>query len=125
VMVLADTSIWVAHFRQHNEALAELIDADRLLVHPMVVGELACGTPPRRDQLFSDLEVIQRSHQATVREVVRFIERERLFGRGCGLVDLTLLASTLMTPGAVLWTLDQRLADLAEPLGVLYRPAVH
>lgn len=123
--VLADTSIWVAHFRQHNAALAGLIDADRLLMHPMVIGELACGTPPQRSRLFSDLESLQQAQQATLCEVLHFIERERLFGRGCGLVDMTLLASTLMTTGAAIWTLDQRLASLAEPLGVLFRPAVH
>jgi len=42
-----------------------------------------------------------------------FIEREKHYGLGCGLVDLSLLASTLMTPGARLWTLDKRLAELA------------
>jgi hypothetical protein len=39
---------------------------------------------------------------------MRFIETERLYGQGCGCVDLTLLASTLMTPGAQIWTLDNR-----------------
>ncbi|RZL32604.1 MAG: VapC toxin family PIN domain ribonuclease, partial [Rubrivivax sp.] len=35
------------------------------------------------------------------------------------------LASTLLTPGAELWTLDKRLAAMAERAGVLHRPAVH
>lgn len=48
-----------------------------------------------------------------------------MFGLGCGLVDLTLLASTLITPGASLWTLDRRLASLAERFAIAYRPAVH
>lgn len=57
--------------------------------------------------------------------MVAFVERERLYGLGCGLVDLTLLASTLITPGALLWTLDQRLARLAERFDVAYKPPVH
>jgi hypothetical protein len=44
---------------------------------------------------------------------------------GCGLVDVVLLTSTLITPGAKLWTLDKRLARLAERFGVAYRAAVH
>jgi hypothetical protein len=54
-----------------------------------------------------------------------FIESQRLFGLGCGLVDLLLLASTLMTPGAELWTLDKRLCALAERFGVMHRPTLH
>ena len=53
-----------------------------------------------------------------MREAMTFIERERLFGLGCGLVDVLLLASTLMTPGVELWTLDKRLCALAERFGV-------
>jgi predicted nucleic acid-binding protein len=44
--VLIDTSVWVDHFRQHNNVLAELLELDLALTHPMVVVELACGTPP-------------------------------------------------------------------------------
>jgi len=63
--------------------------------------------------------------QANVREVLVLMETERLFGAGCGLVDLTLLASTLMTPGAELWTLDRRLGDLAQRFAVAHRPVGH
>jgi len=54
-----------------------------------------------------------------------FIERARLFGLGCGFVDLLLLASTLMTPGVELWTLDRRLNALAERFDVVHRPILH
>ena len=50
-----------------------------------------------------------------------FIEREKLYG----LVDMSLLASTLITPGAELWTLDKRLAELAARFGVTYWPMLH
>jgi hypothetical protein len=36
-----------------------------------------------------------------------------------------LLTSTLLTPGALLWTYDQRLESLAEQFGVLHRPVLH
>lgn len=122
--VLVDTSVWVDHFRQRNEALAGLLELDLVMGHPLIVGEIACGTPPSRNQTLSDLNALQPSRQASVREVMDFIERDRLFGQGCGLVDLLLLASTLMTPGVELWTRDKRLSELAERFGVMHRPSV-
>ncbi len=123
--VLVDTSVWVAHFRERSVPLVELLQRDAVMAHPMVVGELACGTPPSRAQTLADLQRLQSAQQASLREVITLVERERLFGLGCGLVDLTLLASTLITPGASLWTLDKRLASLAERFAIAYRPAVH
>jgi predicted nucleic acid-binding protein len=123
--VLVDTSVWVDHFRQGNAALAELLKLDLVRMHPLIVGEIACGTPPQRDRTLLDLNALQPSQQASVREVMDFIERERLFGLGCGLVDLLLLASTLMTPGVELYTLDKRLHALTDRFGVMYRPARH
>jgi hypothetical protein len=92
----------------------------------MIVGELACGTPPEpRLRTVADLELLLSANQATPNEVRTLIEREDLFGLGCGLVDMTLLASTLITPGSVLWTLDKRLTSLASRFGVAFVPSVH
>lgn len=123
--VLVDTSVWVDHFRQRNAPLVALLLQDAVLIHPLVLGELACGTPPSRTKTLADLQRLQSAQQATVREVMALVERERLFGLGCGLVDVSLLASALMTPGATLWTLDRRLAALAERFGVAHRVALH
>jgi predicted nucleic acid-binding protein len=118
--VLVDTSVWVDHFRHGNATLAALLGSDRVLIHPMVVGELACGTPPDRARTLAALHELRLAHAASLDEVEAFVERECLYGRGCGLVDLTLLASTLITPGARLWTLDVRLASLAREFGALH-----
>jgi predicted nucleic acid-binding protein len=123
--VLVDTSVWVSHFRDHNQTLAERLALDGVMMHPFVLGELACGTPPDRERTLDDLGTLQPIQQASMREVLAFIERERLYGLGCGLVDMVLLASVLMTPGVQLWTLDKRLAALAERFGVAHRPNVH
>jgi len=125
IRVLVDTSVWVYHFRQHSAALANLLTLDLVLIHPMVLGELACGTPPSRQQTLADLARLQPTQQASMREVLAFVARERLFGLGCGLVDMALLASALMTPGAELWTLDKRLAALAERFGVMHHATLH
>lgn len=124
--VLIDTSVWVDHFRHRNEVLAALLDQDVVLTHPMIIGEIACGTPPApRAQTLGDLGLLPASQQAGVHETVAFIEHEALYGTGCGLVDLILLASTLMTPGAKLWSLDKRLVALAQRFGVAYHLAVY
>ena len=124
--VLVDTSVWVDHFRRTNDALIDLITRDLAATHPMVIVELACGTPPApRAQTLGDLALLMQVQQATMGEVQEFIEREKLYGLGCGLVDVSLLASTIITPDTKLWTMDKRLNDLAERFTVAYKPSFH
>ena len=124
--VLIDTSVWIDHFRNGNNALINLLGLDLALTHPMVILEIACGTPPApRIQTLNNIGLLQPCNQASLSEVMEFIEHEKLFGLGCGLVDMALLASTLITPGTELWTLDKRLAGLASRFGVAHQPTLH
>lgn len=123
--ILVDTSVWVDHFRDGNDALIRILDRDLVMIHPLIIGELACGTPPSRTQTLTDLASLQPARQAGAGEVLDFIEREHLFSLGCGIVDMHLLASTLITQGARLWTLDKRLDLLAERFGVAHRIGAH
>ena len=124
--VIVDTSVWIDHFRHNNRALVDLMLRDSVLVHPMVIVEIACGTPPApRSQSLGNLALLQACKQATLSEVLALVEREKLYGMGCGLVDMYLLASTLITPAATLWTLDKRLADVAQRFGVAHNPVMH
>ncbi len=123
--VLVDTSVWVDHFRRPNEELIELLANDSVMVHSMVVGEIACGTPPDRSETLAALAEIQPANHASIEETMVLLDAEQLFGSGCGFVDIILLASTRITPGATLWTLDRRLEGLAERLGIAHRPTVH
>jgi hypothetical protein len=124
--VLIDTSVWIDHFRNGNAGLTKLIGLDLAMTHPMVIVEIACGTPPApRALTLNNLSLLKQCNQASLSEVMAFIEREKLYGLGCGLVDIALLASTLMTPGTELWTLDRRLAELTARFGVAHNPALH
>lgn len=117
--VLVDTSVWVNHFRRSDPSLIGLITTDQALTHPLVLGELACGTPPApREQTLRYVGLLRQTSQARWQEIMSFIEREKLYGLGCGLVDIALLTSTLMTPGARLWTRDRPLARLAARFAV-------
>jgi predicted nucleic acid-binding protein len=126
VNILVDTSVWVNHFRFPHTQLITLLEQDRVLTHPMIVLELACGTPPApRARTLADIGLLQSATQASLPEVMDFIEREKLYGLGCGLVDMALLASTLITPSTQLWTEDKRLAHLAQRFGVLHQILLH
>ena len=123
--VLVDTSVWVDHFRRCNDVLVALLHKDQVLVHPWVIGEIACGTPPRRHATLADLASLQVVRQASASEVLDFVEREQLWGLGCGWVDVHLLTSTCLTLGCQLWTLDQRLNALADRFGRAFRGLSH
>jgi predicted nucleic acid-binding protein len=117
--VLVDTSVWVGHFRRANPVLRSLLENDRVLCHPLIVLELACGTPPApRERTLSDLKMLRQTKVATTDEVLSFIENQRLYDNGCGAVDIALLASVLMTPNTRLWTVDRNLEAVASRLGV-------
>jgi len=102
-LVLADTSVWIAHFRKPNPALQTLLSADQVLCHPMVLIEIACGTPPApRQRTLSDLRQLRATTVANTDETLALIEREQLQDSGCGAIDLPLLGSVLLTSDAVL-----------------------
>ena len=107
-------------FREAFRTFVRVPSAKRLLCHPWVLGEIACGTPPAPEQTLTDLAALQMAKVASIQELLVFADRERLYGLGCGMVDLGLLASTRLTPGAQLWTLDKRLAGLAERFDVAF-----
>lgn len=90
-----------------------------VLVHPFVVGELACGMPPNRKGLLSALAPLPQALVAAHGEVLGLVERYALGGRGIGWIDLHLLASTLLTGRSRLWTRDRRLRDVAAELGLV------
>ncbi len=120
-LVLADTSVWISHFRKPNPVLQNLLSADQVLCHPLVLTEIACGTPPApRQRTLNDLSQLRSATVATTEEILALIEREQLQDLGCGAVDLILLGSVLLTPGAMLWTLDKKLAALATRFEVSF-----
>ena len=121
-MILVDTSVWIDHFRRGNQFLVALLDTRDVLVHPFVVGELALGYLRSRDTIVSQLQLLPQANIATPDEVLKLVERRRLFGRGIGYVDVHLLAAVLLTAGTTLWTNDDNLQRAARDLGVFHVP---
>jgi predicted nucleic acid-binding protein len=116
-MILVDTSVWVDHFRTGNQRLRGLLDEDQVLTHPFVIGELACGSMRNRAEVLALLEALPSADLAEHREVLEFVERERLYRRGVGWVDAHLLASARLAHAA-LWTLDRPLLKIASALAI-------
>ena len=117
-MVLADTSVWVEHFRHGGLSLADRLSEGLVLMHPFVSGELACGNLKDRTAVLSDLHALPQAMLASNAEVLQFIEGRRLWGRGLGWIDAHLLASAMLS-NCRLWTLDTRLAKATADLGLV------
>ena len=114
-MILADTSIWVNHFRRHCDELADLLEAGEVACHPFVIGELACGGIQNRPEILSLLTALPSLTKAEDDELLGFIDRHSLMGCGLGLIDIHLLASCKLD-GTALWTNDKKLHQAAEKL---------
>ncbi len=114
-MVLVDTSIWVSHLRQGNRQLEKLLMDAEVTCHPFVVGELACGHLENRSEIISLLQYLPMAPTIESDEVLFFVDRNDLMGRGVGFVDVHLLASAQLA-GIPLWTADRRLRSVADRL---------
>ena len=117
-MILVDTSIWIDHLRTGDPQLTTLLQDGRVLAHPWVIGELALGQLTRRSEILELLRNLPHATVATDAEVLAMIENQRVFGLGIGYVDAHLLAATLLTAGAGLWTRDKRLDAVAAKIGL-------
>lgn len=120
-MILVDTSVWVDHLRRSDVGLKRVLEANQVLCHPFIIGELACGHLRDRAAVLDALKDVSSAPVASNNEVMMLLDRHKLSGRGIGWVDVHLLASTLLVAGR-LWTRDKRLTAVAQRLDVAYRP---
>jgi len=116
-MVLVDSSVWVSHLRAGNSDLEILLNDGRVVCHPFIIGELACGNLKNRTEILSLLHSLPMAKLAEHEEVLQFIESNRLMGRGVGYVDAHLLASAVLTT-IRFWTLDKKLQEVSLKLGL-------
>ncbi|RYE11401.1 MAG: type II toxin-antitoxin system VapC family toxin [Hyphomicrobiales bacterium] len=118
-MILADTSVWIDHFRSPEPMLMQLAQTSELLLHPFVIGELAMGSLAERKLRLRLWAMMPSLPAAPLDDVLALVETRRLYSRGIGYADANLLASSLVAAGSLLWTRDRRLQDIARELGVL------
>jgi len=123
-VTLVDTSVWIDHLRQGDAALIAALDAGQVLMHPFIVGEVACGHLRSRAEVLGLLRSLPAISMATDQEVLYFIDNQALMGRGIGYVDAHLLASVRLS-GARLWTRDKRLHTIASELSLAHSETQH
>lgn len=117
-MVLVDTSIWVDHLRSGNHQLVQLLAQNQVCMHPMIIGELACGHLRNRVELLDLWRNLPTAVLCNHEEAMICLEANEIVGLGVGWVDVHLLASGLLTTNARLWTKDKRLKRVAEKLAI-------
>ena len=117
-MILVDTSVWIDHLNAPVPELLSWLNAGEVLIHPLVIGEIACGTMRNRAEVLSNLQSLPRIREVDHERVLREIETNRLMGRGIGFIDAHLLISVLAHGDATLWTRDLHLQRMAEEMGV-------
>jgi len=122
MLFLADTSIWIDHFRHTNVRLSNLLGRRNILLHPFILGELALGHVRNLSVMIDDFRDLPQAPVAHTEEVLQLISRDKLFGSGIGYVDAHMLASALLKPDIRLWTRDKRLHAVAARLLVASEP---
>jgi hypothetical protein len=118
-MILVDTSVWVEHLRHGHGELASLLLRAEVVSHRFVIGELACGFIRNRNEVFSLLWELPSAVEADHDEVMGFLQKNQLMGKGLGWIDIHLMASAFFSQ-APLWTLDAKLRREASRLGIAY-----
>ena len=114
-MILVDTSVWVQHLREGSDKLISMLNKGKVLCHPFIIGEIACGNLRNRAVIISLLKSLPSAKVAINDEILQFIEYNKLMGKGLGYIDIHLLASAMLSD-AQLWTLDKRLNNTAEKI---------
>jgi len=120
-MILADTSVWIDHFRHSEPRLVEALVLQEVVMHPLVIGELATGNLRARAQILTDLRALPAASEASFPECLHFLESRKLYGKGIGWIDIQLLASAVLGSFR-LWSSDKRLRDAARSLGFAFDP---
>lgn len=116
-MVLVDTSIWVDHFRHGVSLLGDLLNSGEVVIHPFIIGELACGNIRNRTEILALLSALPLLKIAGHAEALHLVEARSVHGKGIGWIDVHLLSSALLNR-VPLWTRDKKLNAAAKALGI-------
>jgi hypothetical protein len=119
-MTLVDTSAWVDHLRKDNLKLKELLIDGKVVVHPFIVGELACGNLRNRKEILHLLSELPQATIADHNEVLNLVESNKLYGTGIGWIDAHLIASALLSNVTIL-SYDNAIAEAVSRLGIGFK----
>jgi predicted nucleic acid-binding protein len=117
-LILADTSVWIDHFRSGNKDLQKALNQGQIVIHPWIIAELALGSLRDRAKTLAMLDLLPHVRVARMSELRLMIEARQLYNLGIGLTDAHLIASVFLNPPTLLWTRDRPLRKVAEALAI-------
>ena len=117
-MILADTSVWIDHFRSGSKELQKALNDGQIAIHPWIIAELALGSLRDRASTLGMLDNLPHVRVAQNAELRLMIEARHLYSVGIGFIDAHLVASAFLNPPTLLWTKDRRLRRVAENLAI-------
>lgn len=112
-MIIADTSVFISHLKKTNSSFQELLERGEILTHSFVIGEIMCGSLNKRNEVYHYLTLLPKAQEASFKEIIVLLETNKLYSRGVGWIDLSILASALIA-NVKIWTLDKKLAKIAD-----------
>lgn len=117
-MILADTSVWVDHFRMGDKDLQNALNQGQIVIHSWIIAELALGSLRERAKTLAMLDLLPQVRVAQMSELRVMMEARRLYSVGIGLTDAQLIASVFLNPPTLLWTRDKPLRRVADAIGI-------
>lgn len=117
-MILPDTSVWIDHFRSPEPMIKELVRSSELVMHQYVIGELAMGSLAERRLRLRLWAAMPMLPTVGLPDVLALVESRRLYSRGIGYMDASLLAAALLARDTSIWTRDHRFGLVARELGI-------
>jgi predicted nucleic acid-binding protein len=117
-LILADTSIWIDHFRSGNQELQSALNSGQIAIHPWIIAELALGSLRDRAKTLAMLDLLPQVRVARPSELRLMIEARHLYNLGIGFTDAHLIASVFLNPSTLLWTRDKQLRKVSEGFGI-------
>jgi predicted nucleic acid-binding protein len=115
--VLVDSNLWILFLKEPSPLLRQLLKAERAMTHSCVIGEFLVGSIQYREMMRKFMCGLPKVGEVSPEDTLAFMENNRLWGKGLQWNDMLLLASAKLS-GVKLWTLDKRLAQAAEEMGV-------
>lgn len=117
--ILADTSVWITHFKKELPEFIDILNAGKVILHPFIIGELACGGLQKKQDIFKLIESMPQTVCLEHEEIMSLIEAHEFSNQGIGYVDVHLIGSCLLSDN-LLWTYDKALKKVAKKMKLHY-----
>ena len=119
-MYLVDTSVWIDHFNKSEPLLVSFLNDNIVCTHPFIIGEIALGNLRQREIVIGYFQGLPQARIGSDFEVMHFISKKMLHGKGIGYVDAHLVTSALLMNNIYIWTRDKKLLKAAKQLNMAY-----